>query len=98
MTNEKQNEDMLNVIEGKKICCGKPMNLLGMGAGSPLMDNIDEEQMFICLDCGSYISLTKGQMDIEDVLNNVNSYGSQTDANKFVALHPEFSDEVIASR
>ena len=85
------NEDM---IEGEKVCCGKPMNVFG-DIASPIVDDVDEQKMYLCLDCGSYISLIKGHMDIEDVLNYINSYGSQTDANKFVALHPEFSDEVI---
>ena len=74
------------------MCCNIPMVLIN---GETMLEEVETSQMYMCLDCGGYISYTEGQLDIEEVLNNINSFGTYTDKKKFVELHPEFSEEVV---
>lgn len=94
MTTDKENKKMLDRIENKHECCGKPMVCLG-DVNCLANSEIDNCERWICLSCGGFFEITEGQMNMEDLLNNVNNFGSETDKKKFVELHPEFSNEVI---
>lgn len=50
---------------------------------------------WVCLECGGFYEVQEGQFDIENLLNQVNNFGSDTDKKRFVELHPELSDEVL---
>lgn len=77
----------------KHECCGKPMTCLGNV--DDMCPDIDNRERWVCLECGGFFEITEGQMELEDLKNNINTYGSYTDKKKFVELHPELSDEVV---
>ena len=93
MTTDKENEKMLNRIESRHECCGKPM--ICLRDVEDISPDIDNRERWICLECGGFFEIIEGQMSIEDLLNKINSYGTYTDKRKFVELHPELSNEVI---
>ena len=62
---------------------------------SPMSSEIETCFRWVCLECGNFYEIQEGQLDIENLLNDVNNFGSDTDKKRFVELHPELSDEVI---
>jgi hypothetical protein len=79
-----------------KTCCGKPMASFGDVQMLAVMNSeIETCYRWVCLECGSFYEVQEGQLDIENLVNCVNSFGSDTDKKQFVELHPELSDEVL---
>lgn len=57
----------MDKVEFDDICCGKKMK--HYPHLQTLMGGIQNQQMWLCLECGSYFSFEEGQYDEEELEN-----------------------------
>jgi hypothetical protein len=86
-------EDEKISFETSRICCDKPMAYLGDVNYLSQM-NIDTTKRWLCLECGGFVDITEGQLDDEELVNDVNAFCSEEQKQEFLKHHPEFKDEV----
>lgn len=58
------NEPEMEALLEKEVCCGKKMKVVEAGRMSPYQET---GGMALCLVCGSFVRITGGQLDVEEV-------------------------------
>lgn len=83
MNNKQDKEQEMN------ICCNEEMTFIG-DVACYVSSDIEKQNLYVCLNCCNYKSVTIGEYDIEEFVNILNNFATLEQKKNFLKFHSEF--------